>query len=103
MSNSLDPDQAQQNVGPELGPNCLQRLSADNTSKQKVKTVFYKEKQIFCLFELMLNIQVNNFSVMSGKFTGLNPYIVVKIKFFAQEDNTVSCGRFEPATSWSQA
>ena len=30
MANSLDPDQAQQNVAPDLGPNCLQRLSADN-------------------------------------------------------------------------
>ena len=30
MSNSLDPDQAGQNVGPDLGPNCLQGLSADN-------------------------------------------------------------------------
>ena len=30
--NSLDPDQARQNVGPDLGPKCLQRLSADDTS-----------------------------------------------------------------------
>ena len=30
MSNSLDPDQAQQNVGPSLDQNCLQRLSADD-------------------------------------------------------------------------
>ena len=28
MSNSLGPDQAQHFVGPDLGPNCLQRLSA---------------------------------------------------------------------------
>ena len=34
MSNSLDPDQAQQNVGPDLGQNCLQTLSADDTHKQ---------------------------------------------------------------------
>ena len=33
VPNSLDPDQARQNVGPDLGPNCLQRLSADNTSR----------------------------------------------------------------------
>ena len=33
VSNSLDPDQAQRFVGPDLGPNCLQRLSADNTSR----------------------------------------------------------------------
>ena len=29
MSNSLDPNQARHNVGPDLGPNCLQRLSGD--------------------------------------------------------------------------
>ena len=27
VSNSLDPDQ---NIGPDLGPNCLQRLTADD-------------------------------------------------------------------------
>ena len=32
VSNSLDPDQARRYVGPDLGPNCLQRLSADNKS-----------------------------------------------------------------------
>ena len=30
VSNSLEPDQAQHVVGPDLAPNCLQRLSADN-------------------------------------------------------------------------
>ena len=33
MSNILDPDQDRRSVGPDLGPNGLQRLSADNTSK----------------------------------------------------------------------
>ena len=40
VSNSLDPDQAQQNAQPVLGPNSLQRLSADDkvaASKQRVK------------------------------------------------------------------
>ena len=32
---SLDPDQAGQNVEPDLGPNCLQRLSADDTHSQR--------------------------------------------------------------------
>ena len=36
VSNSLDPDQAPPNVGTELGPSCLQRLSADNTSRQNL-------------------------------------------------------------------
>ena len=34
MSNSLeDPDQAQRFVGPDLVRNCLQKLSADDTSR----------------------------------------------------------------------
>ena len=32
LSDGLDPDQARQYVGPDLDPNCLQRLSADDTS-----------------------------------------------------------------------
>ena len=30
MSNSLDPDRVQHFVWPDLGTNCLQRLSADD-------------------------------------------------------------------------
>ena len=33
MSNNLDPDQARHFVGPILGPNCLQKLSALDTRK----------------------------------------------------------------------
>ena len=32
MSSNLDPDQERPDVGPDLGPNCLQRLSADDKS-----------------------------------------------------------------------
>ena len=32
VSNSLDSDQARHFVGPDLGPNCLQRLLADDNS-----------------------------------------------------------------------
>ena len=38
MSNSLDPDQARRLVGPDLGSNCLPRLSADDTGSQRVKS-----------------------------------------------------------------
>ena len=49
MSNSLDPDQARHSVGPDLGPNCLQILSADENSKQRVKVGVCLEMQgIFC-------------------------------------------------------
>ena len=36
VQNSLDPDQARPNVGTELGPSCLQMLSAGNTSRQNL-------------------------------------------------------------------
>ena len=44
VSSSLDPDQARHFVWPDLGPNCLQRLSAEDASKKrvKVKVVFGK-------------------------------------------------------------
>ena len=34
VSKSLDPDQATYFAGPDLDPNCLQMLLADNTSRQ---------------------------------------------------------------------
>ena len=33
VSNNLDPDQEKHFVGPDLDPNCLQRLSADDKSQ----------------------------------------------------------------------
>ena len=42
VSISLDPDQDRHFVGPDLGPNCLQRLSADDFvahSKKIVKSI----------------------------------------------------------------
>ena len=41
VSNSLDPAQARHFVGPDLGPNCLQRLSADNKSCPSGQRVKY--------------------------------------------------------------
>ena len=38
VSNSSDPDQARHFVGPDLDPNCLQRLSAEDASRQRVNT-----------------------------------------------------------------
>ena len=35
MSNILDPDQVLHFVGPDVSPNSLQMLSADDTSRQK--------------------------------------------------------------------
>ena len=41
MSNSLDPDQARRFVRPDLGPNCLQGLSADDKSPLVGKELKY--------------------------------------------------------------
>ena len=38
VSNSLDPDRARHFVRSDLGPNCLQMLSADDTRRQRVNT-----------------------------------------------------------------
>ena len=35
VSNILEPDQARRFVGPDLGSNCLVRLSADDTRRQR--------------------------------------------------------------------
>ena len=44
VSNSSDPGQARHLVGPNLGQNYLQRLSSDETSKQRVKVGVVFEK-----------------------------------------------------------
>ena len=36
--NSLDPDQARHSVGLDLGPNCFQKLSADETRSWELKS-----------------------------------------------------------------
>ena len=42
VSNSLDKDQDQYSVRPDLGPNCLQRLSADDKSPLARKELINK-------------------------------------------------------------
>ena len=60
MSNSLDPDQARHFVGPDLGPNCLQRLSADDTCRRSsfmrypadnacmISDLYYSDRKLHC-------------------------------------------------------
>ena len=45
MSNSLDPDKAPPYVGADLGPNCLQKLSEDGTSWQRVQKMNNMNKE----------------------------------------------------------
>ena len=57
MSNSLDPDQNRISVGPDLGPNCLQRFSADDKFRDKVSEILGVNTVL-----LKLNISYNNHS-----------------------------------------
>ena len=34
LSNGLDPDEERPSVGPDLGPNCLQRISEDDNGRR---------------------------------------------------------------------
>ena len=49
MSNSLDPDQARHFIEPDLSPNCLQVLSAEDTSRQRDNECKHKSLK-FCLY-----------------------------------------------------
>ena len=49
VSNPLDPDQDLHFVGPDLGPNCLQRLSTDDKSRHLARVKAMKMR-IFVQF-----------------------------------------------------
>ena len=60
MSNSLDPGQACGFVRPDLGPKCLQRLSADGKGLTLVLLIFYLLHSSLVLSYLLANIMVTN-------------------------------------------
>ena len=61
MSNSLDPDQAQHFVGTDQGPNCLQRLSAEDIStKELITSVFNPERAIGPFKRQLVQVQMSS-------------------------------------------
>ena len=72
FSNSLDPDQARHFVGPDLGPNCYLRLSADNNGSEGVNDV-HLYIVLFCLFDLIMSHQ-QSFSYVGTGLPGLIQY-----------------------------
>ena len=49
MSDSLEQDYAKHFVRPDLGPNCLQRLAADDTSRHRVNVdVVFRKLNYVC-------------------------------------------------------
>ena len=79
MSNRMDPDQARRFVGPDLDPNCLQKLSADETLAKLILQAFqnydghFLFSAPFCPYCTFCNIYVpfNIFSEICP-FPGLN-------------------------------
>ena len=67
VSNSLDPYQARHFVGPGFVPNCLQRLSADNTSRQRINGFLQFKRKFICMFlinvspPILLDAATSNF------------------------------------------
>ena len=60
MSNRLEPDQARHFVGPDLGPICLQRLSAMikvAASKERVNTSDMSRFFIICVENIGITIK----------------------------------------------
>ena len=68
MSNRLDQDQARRFVGPDLGPNCLQRLSADDTTvgKELNNYVYIPDKKRNAPLR---NVQLSGRSRVIGQFS----------------------------------
>ena len=60
MSNSFHPDQARCFVGPDLDPNCLQRLSADYISRQRVQLRMVKTAK-WVKSNLSITAQISKF------------------------------------------
>ena len=59
MPNSLDPDQDRHSVGPDLGPNCLQRLSADDELPVKAMNIY---KQLSHHMKLFTSVVIGSAS-----------------------------------------
>ena len=58
VSNCLNPDQARHSVGPDLGPNCLQRLSADKLVGKRVELMMLLGKRLlYDLYHLACSIR----------------------------------------------
>ena len=81
--NSLDPDQARHFVWPDLGPNCLQKLSADRTSRQSY------------LFVCFCHLADNFYKLFDTLKVFLNYFLGEKIDFEKknrwQSEQTVLC------------
>ena len=68
VSSSLAPDQTRHFVRPDLGPNCLQKLSANETSRRRVNQRAYNTS-LYMLF-FLANL-INHCYYLYGFVVGL--------------------------------
>ena len=73
MSNSLDTGQDRHSVGPNLGPNCLQRLSADDKSH-------CQQGQSYTRYSICVGI--HNEETVINKTQPSTSYILVFIQYY---------------------
>ena len=78
MLNSWDQDQAQHFVVPDLGPNCMQRLSAD--SKTCVKWPLLKKHKLVFKEQLSLNAGQKYCRMLQGEHSAILS-IFIKLPF----------------------
>ena len=79
VSNSLDPDQARHFIGPDLGPNCLQRSSSD---KATLKAVDYSLTKGRITLFILVNCPIHRVS------NSLDPY---QARHFVGPDLGLNC------------
>ena len=74
--NSLYPDQDQHPVGPDLGPNCLQRLAADDIGRDRVKVleILCKISSLTSFNPVFLNKEV--LQVLIGTASGMGKMLL---------------------------
>ena len=71
MSYSLDPDQAGIPFGPDLGPNCLKRLSELGIQIQGLRAIQMRQQKIWMLEHVFNNFSQCRASIYLRIFQGL--------------------------------
>ena len=68
MSKSLDPEQARYFVGPDLRPNCLQSLSADDTNCERRENTTFRRLFLASMYLFFINPYPANIFCLDNVF-----------------------------------
>ena len=85
LSNSLDPDLAGRLIGPDLGLNCLQRLSADGTRRQRMLSGLNIFNNIFCLYQEYMPLGYTTFFSCSTQLS-IKFQVLIKTKMLKNKE-----------------